>query len=43
MTGPVLGAKARTATGGIAEPETPFVVTATKRGIFSLSVSSDMK
>jgi len=44
MTGLVFEAKARTTTGGIALPETPFVVTATKRGIFSrLSVLSDIK
>ena len=40
MTVPVFGVDARTMTGSIAQLETLFVVTATKRDISSLSVSA---
>ena len=40
MTVPVFGVDARTMTGSIAQLETLFVVTATKRDISCLSVSA---
>ena len=40
MTVPVFGVDARTMTGSIAQLETLFVVTETKRDISSLSVSA---